>query len=137
VLQYGKGLNDWGTCYNAAQFAGARQNRNRVVGGMYPAPAVQLNYRKVYRHLHLCPCVTATEYKGCATDTRRASRYFGRRMTLTEVAWHMGMERLPEYWPDVPDWFEGTPGQWTQALYRALGNGVPVWMARAFGEALR
>jgi site-specific DNA-cytosine methylase len=135
VLQYGKGLNGWGTVWNAAQFKGARQNRNRVVGGEYPAPAVEHEYRKAFKGM--CPCVTATEYKGCGSDTRRASRFYGRRLTLEECAYHMGLSKVPAGWEVVPEWFEGTPGQWKQALYRALGNGVPVWMAKAFGEALQ
>lgn len=132
VLQYGKGKNDWGTVWNAAQFLGARQNRNRVVGGYYPTPEA-LPYKRAFKGM--CPCITATEFKGCASDTRRASRFYGRRLTIDECAYHMGLP-VPAGWYTKPLWFEGTPGQWKQAQYRALGNGVPVAMARAFGEAL-
>lgn len=134
VLQYGKGLNGWGRVWNAGQFDGARQSRNRVVGGEYPEPYAARPYAKAYQGM--CPCVTATEYKGCATDTRRASRFYGRRLTVDEAAFHMGLDGVPAGWFEAPEWFTGRPSEWTQALYRALGNGVPVWMAEAFGRAL-
>lgn len=129
---YGR-FADWGVPFNAHQFD-VDQNRNRMVGGAYPMPDVQRPWRKTYPGV--CPAITASEAKGCASDTRRASRYYGRRLTLTEAAYHQGFE--------VPDgWLEPLPGyrmagpqsSWSVELYRAVGNGVPVPMARAFGEA--
>ena len=139
VKQYGRGKNDWGVLYNAAQFEGARQNRQRVVGGHYPAPAVQREFAMYYPEMNLCPCITATEYKVCASDTRRASRYYGRRLTVAECAYHMGLdEPLKQLIDDLqaPEWWTDRPSDWKHAKYRALGNGVPVWMAKAFGAAI-
>jgi len=134
--------NNWGRVYNAHQF-GVDQNRNRVIGGRYPAPAVEREYRRAYDGI--CPCITATEYKGCATDTRRASRFYGRRLSIYECAKHMGLEESV-----VRDWYDNpmpadafvqatgkdlTEGRWRRAIYRAIGNGVPVGMAKAFGAA--
>lgn len=135
--------NTWGTLWNAAQFAEKpKQNRQRVIGGEYPNPKTFRDFKSHYPDLDLCPCVTATEFKGCASDKRRASRYYGRRLTLDEAAYRMGMPRVdgqrrPDGWKFMPEWFEDTLGQWKYAQYRALGNGVPVWMAKAFGEAAK
>jgi len=143
--------NTWGTKWNAAQFAEfPKQNRQRMVGGFYPEPEVYRDFKPYYKGMDLCPCVTATEYKGCASDKRRASRYYGAKLSLEDVSFRMGMERLPntrdeyisytyvpEEWADQPEWFEGTKTVWRNAQYRALGNGVPVWMAKAFGTAAK
>lgn len=151
----GKKGNDWGMLYNAAQFAEVPlQNRQRVIGGNYPEPQVFREFKPYYKEMDICPCITATEYKGCASDKRRASRWFKRRATLNEVGYHMGIplqpptaffvngsglheSYVPRGWEDIPDWFEGTKTDWRNAQYRALGNGVPVWMAKKFGEAAK
>ena len=52
---------------------------------------------------------------------------------MDEAAHHQGFE-IPEEWRKVPGGF--TRGGWERNLYEAIGNGVPVYMARAFGEAL-
>ena len=128
--------NEWGTSYNAAQFEWTpRQNRTRVIGGDYRYPKRFRDFASHYG-LDTCPCVTATEYKGCATDKRRASRWYGRRLSVRECAYHMGFE-IPEHiihswWYPLPRY---TAAQWRNNLYEAIGNGVPVYMARAFGEA--
>ena len=145
VVRYGKGLNQWGTKYNAAQFKHRPlQNRQRVVGGFYPTPTTYREFKPHYHpELDICPCVTTTEYKGCATDTRRASRFYKRRLTLNEVGKHMGMpgdwagNYVPYQWETKPEWFRDAPHMWRQAQYRALGNGVPIWMAEAFGRAVK
>lgn len=126
----------WGTLYNAAQFDGTRQNRNRVIGGTYPPPRTKRPYARWYQNLDICPAIMATEYKGCAGDRARASRYYGRRLTLDEAAFHMGLDGLPMDWQVKPKWFDGPWGEWERVQYRALGNGVPVWMSKAFGDAL-
>jgi len=166
----------WCSVYNAAQFTPEpRQNRNRCFGGHFPAPPVYRPYKRTFPKV--CPTVTASEYKGCATDVRRASRYYGRRLKLEEAAWLQGLDQIP------PPWFElgeelvatktlspygvgtktephvlcdgsgcmeceagrievpvgrrrsWTPGRWRRNMYEAIGNAVPVYMARAFGEA--
>lgn len=142
VTVQGKGGNKWGNTWNAAQFCeklesgidnGKGQNRNRVISGKYPVPCVRRPYMKAFPSI--CPCVTASEYKGCASDKRRASRYYGRRLTVQECAKRMDFV-IPDGWNTIPDWFVGTRSTWNQELYRAIGNGVPVSMARAFGEAV-
>jgi site-specific DNA-cytosine methylase len=132
VIQGSKG-NDWGTVWNAAQFLKVPiQNRNRIIGGNYPEPKVHHPYRKTFPDV--CPCITATEYKGCAADDRRASRYYGQRLTIDECAYHQGFE-IPKEWRKVPAGW--TPGKWQRNIYEAIGNGVPVYMARAFGKAAK
>jgi site-specific DNA-cytosine methylase len=133
VTSQTKANNTWGTVYNAAQFTPEPiQNRNRIIGGRYELPSVYRDYKRAFKGV--CPCITASEYKGCATDKRRASRFYGRRITIQEAAYHQGLE-IPQAWYNVPDGF--TKGQWTRNLYEAIGNGVMVDMARAFGEAYR
>lgn len=123
--------NKWGTIYNANQFTKEpRQNRQRVIGGRYPKP-------HVYRHDNnniegVCPAIMATEYKGSASDQRRASRHYGRRLTLEECAYRQGFT-IPPNW-HLPLNGESWP-EWEKELYRAIGNGVPVYMAEAFGDA--
>lgn len=130
--------NGWGRAFNAAQFGPVPiQNRNRIIGGRYPEPTVDRPYRKAFPGV--CPCITATEYKGCASDTRRASRFYGRRLDLFECAYHQGLDAAT-----VRGWIEArsalapnlTPGEWRRNLYEAIGNGVPVFMAQAFGCAV-
>lgn len=133
VTVQGRGNNAWGNTYNAAQFGKeVVQNRNRILGGRYPVPEVQRPYKKVFKGA--CPCITASEYKGCASDSRRASRWYGRRVSIPECAYHMGLN-VPEAWADAPEFFEGTAAKWRYEQWRAIGNGVPVYMAQAFGEA--
>lgn len=123
----------FGKVWNAAQFLQEPiQNRNRVVGGRYLDPEVFRAYCRAFRGI--CPTVTATEYRGCATDRRRASRFYGRKLTLEECAYHQGFD-IPEAWREPPSWFNGTPRQWLWHQYEAIGNGVPVYMAKAFGGA--
>jgi len=132
VIVQEKGLNKWGTSYNAAQFLKEPlQNRNRIIGGRYNKPQIFRKYKKYYKDLDLCPCITATEYKGCATDKRRASRFYERRLTLDECAFHQGFQ-IPNGWLTALEGF--TPGKWRNNLYEAIGNGVPVYMAKAFGD---
>lgn len=135
--------NNWGTQYNAAQFLNTPvQNRNRTIGGSYIQPVLFRPYKRAYEGL--CPAITATEYKGCATDHRRASRFYGRKLTLEEAAYHQGFQ-IPLQWYQQPEWFERkgkndkkgrkTRVAWLENLYEAVGNGVPVYMAEAFGRA--
>lgn len=130
---YGR-MPTWGEVYNAFQFGG-RQNRNRLIGGHYPRPATRWPWRKAFDGA--APAVTATEFKGCATDSRRASRFFGRRATLGEVAELQGFT-VPAAWHEPLPGFRmaGPQSSWSIELYRAIGNGVPVHMARAFGAAV-
>ena len=131
TIQGSKG-NEWGVAYNAAQFLETPiQNRNRIIGGRYSAPKVYREYKRWFPGL--CPCISATEYKGCGSDKLRASRFYGRKLTMFECAFHQGFA-IPEQWLETPDGF--TEAQWKRNIYTAIGNGVPVYMAKAFGEAV-
>lgn len=134
-IQGSKG-NEWGTAYNAGQWNEARHNRQRIVGGEYPAPVTDYSFKPHYKGRNLPPCITASEYKGCASDTRRASRHYGRKLTIRECGYAMGLDSIPDKWIDPPNWFEGTKSEWAHQLYKAIGNGVPTWMAKRFGEAI-
>jgi site-specific DNA-cytosine methylase len=131
----------WGTPYNAAQFLSKPiQGRQRMIGGRYPEPFTYRSFQRQYDWLNLCPAITATEWKGCATDHRRASRFYGRKLTLQECAYHQGLDAIPAQWYAIPDWYTVEKGdrkiRWRNNLYEAVGNGVPTYMARAFGEAV-
>lgn len=133
VAQQGNKGNDWGIKYNAHQFLEKPiQNRTRIIGGRYSAPSTYRTYSKyIYG---LCPAITATEWKGCATDTRRASRHYGRKLTIEECAYHQGFE-IPQEWYKIPETY--TKAEWCRNLYEAIGNGVPVYMSYAFGLEYR
>lgn len=122
----------FGKIYNAAQFLETPiQNRNRIIGGRFPEPNVYHKYKRVFPNVS--PAVLATEYKGYPGDTRRASRFKKRKLTLNECAELQGF-RIPGEWYLPP--FPMSSGKWEIEMYRAIGNGVPVYMARAFGEAV-
>lgn len=117
------------TIWNAAQFSEIPlQNRNRAVGGNYRTPETWRRYEKDYSGL--CPAILATEHKGSRSDQRRASRWYDRKLTLEECAHHQGFQ-IPNHWLAVPDCF--SEANWHMQLYEAIGNGVPVYMAKAFG----
>lgn len=75
-----------------------------------------------------CTTVTATEGRGCATDTRRASRTIGRRITPDEAA-------LLQAWPEVIPHL--TTARTAEDRYRIVGNAVPPPLARAVLARLR
>jgi site-specific DNA-cytosine methylase len=135
VIPQGK-MPDWGNPYNAAQFEDKpRQIRNRMIGGHFKEPKVHREYRKWYPELgKICPTVTATEFRGSKSDTRRASRFYGRKLTIEECAYHMGFDIPNEWWKPMPGF---TEAKWREEIYRAIGNGVPVFMAKAFGDAYK
>lgn len=124
----------WGALYNAAQFLPVPcQNRNRMIGGHYPEPHTFHPWRKTFPGV--CPTITASEIKGGYSpegNKRRAAKFYGRRLTLAECGFHQGFP-VPEAWIKPPPGWK--PYAWNERLYRAIGNGVPVYMARAFGVA--
>lgn len=131
VMSMNASENNWGEKFNAAQFTFEPiQNRNRIIGGDYTYPNVFRPYKKA--HKGVCPAITATEFRGCKTDKRRASRFYGRKLTIEECAFHQGFE-IPHAWLEPQ--FGLTHAKWKEEIYRAIGNGVPVYMAKAFGEA--
>ena len=125
-------LQNWGIPWNAAQFEEyPRQQRQRMIGGRYPAPQVFRSFARNFPGI--CPAILASEYKGHANDRSRASRFYGRKLTVQECAYRMGLS-IPEAWQQVPEGV--TPAAHRRNLYEAIGNGVPVFMTRAFGEAV-
>jgi site-specific DNA-cytosine methylase len=133
VIEKG-GDNSWGKKYNAAQFLeDPIQVRNRIIGGRFREPVVHRPYQFTYPKLKICPAIMASQGQGgYAPKFKRAEGYYGRKMTLEECAYHQGIE-IPEEWYEVP---EGVAtGEWKRILFEAIGNGVPVYMTRAFGEA--
>lgn len=121
--------------WNAGQFTKTPiQNRNRLIGGKHRQPLLEHAYRRVFPGA--CPCITATEQIGCATDRRRASRYYGRRLTTHECAYHQGFQ-IPVAWSEPPPGWIGSSVGWRNQWYEAIGNGVPVYMAFAFGAVYR
>jgi site-specific DNA-cytosine methylase len=125
------GDNTWGTLYNAAQFTpDPIQNRVRIIGGKYNSPKVQREFKRFFKGV--CPAILASEWKGSACDVRRASRFYKRKLTLDECAYHQGFS-IPAKWYEIPAGIK--KGVWNKNLYEAIGNGVPVYMAKAFGEA--
>lgn len=148
---HGKHGNDWGTKFNAAQFLPVPiQKRRRIVGGDFKMPHVYRPFQWNYPKLDVCPAVMASEVKqgGQARnpdkERRKATRWYGRPLSLREMAYHQGFDiphGLLKSWFYIPP-FENpdtgklyTDSQWKVVLSSAIGNGVPVYMARAFGEA--
>jgi len=142
VTLQGREGNDWGTVWNAAQFGPLPilQNRNRIIGGRYEAPVPDRPYKRFFPGV--CPTIMATEYKGSAVDKCRAGRYYGRALTPEECAHRMGFTIPPEWWA-IPDWFRPSDSlktrtvHWRRNIYEAIGNGVPVHMAQAFGSVYK
>lgn len=123
----------WGKVWNAAQFTPTPlQNRNRMIGGNHPDPRTYRSYR--IAEPGVCPTIMATEYKGSKADQRRASRFYGRRLTVAECAHHQGF-KIPTVW--YWNRWGMANSEWDKVLYQAIGNGVPVYMAYEFGRAIR
>lgn len=141
----------WGTFFNAAQFLPIPvQKRRRQIGGRYLSPMTYREYKPDYRELDICPAVVASEFKQGSMarvwekERRKATRWYGRPLSLFEMAYHQGFEipngllRSWYYTPPFNNPNTGKPfteNQWRQQLCQAIGNGVPVYMARAFGAA--
>ena len=119
--------NNWGSLYNAIQFdplPKPRQNRNRIIGGRYKRPTELRPYTRC--HKDALATVMATEYKGCATDKRRKLTYqYGSVPPVEFCGWLQGLDELPFMWQVVKK---------KKLIYEAIGNGVPVYMAKAFGD---
>ena len=54
------------------------------------------------------------------------------------MAFHMGLEHTPQEWLAFTDYASLglSKAMYVRAMYTALGNGVPVYMAQAFGLAM-
>ncbi len=148
---HGKHDNEWGTKFNAVQFlAHPIQKRRRIIGGIYKMPHVYRPFQWNYPNLDVCPAVVASEVKqgGKARiankERRKATRWYGRPLSIREMSYHQGLDvpdELLQSWFYVPPFVNPKTGklytdsQWKKVLSSAIGNGVPVYMARAFGEA--
>lgn len=133
------GNNSWGIKYNAAQFLEVPiQNRQRVIGGVHESPFVWREYKQHYHGdgWNLPMAVMASMWKRGNYGSKDASVWYGRRLTIRECAYHQGLT-IPESL--LQSWFYPMPGytasKWRRQLYEAIGNGVPVYMSKAFGEA--
>jgi site-specific DNA-cytosine methylase len=130
--------------FNCGEFGDLRQSRNRKIGGFFLSPKSDRQYQKSYENVP--PAITATEFKGSWSDKRRASRFFLRKMTLEEVAYHQHFE-IPDGWENPPAWFYDLDRDYLlknfeasthdkafeNAKYKAIGNGVPCSTSKAFG----
>uniref|UniRef100_A0A7S3D0P3 Uncharacterized protein n=1 Tax=Palpitomonas bilix TaxID=652834 RepID=A0A7S3D0P3_9EUKA len=143
--------NSWGVTYNCAQFEpklvegvnGCGQNRNRLLGGRFPSPEpfVQRQYHRSFPGI--CPVITTSEGRGCGSDTRRASSFYKRKLTLAECAVRMGMpeDQIPRKWTeiDVEDMKkEGLTADLKvirENIYRVVGTGTTVGTAVTLGKA--
>jgi site-specific DNA-cytosine methylase len=131
-----QGDNTWGNYYNAAQFQeNPIQLRNRIIGGRFIEPKVYRPYKRYYKDLKICPAIMACQGQGgYSPKFKRAEGFYGRKMTLDECAYHMGFE-IPKEWYDKPNGVSDY--EWKRILFEAIGNGVPAYMSRAFGEVYR
>lgn len=140
-----------GTLYNAAQFLPTPiQKRRRFVAGRYQPPVVYRPFQYDYKTIDCCPAVIASELarggmaRSIQHERRKASNWYGRPLSLREMAYHQGFgipDGLLRSWFYIPPFVNPKTGklytrsQWKQELSQAIGNGVPVYMAQAFGAA--
>ena len=135
----------WGNKFNAAQFTKTPlQRRRRYIGGRYRYPFIYRGFKYDYvEYRQTCtPAVLASEIahggnsRTYEKERRKASRYYmreyQRHITIDDMALAQGF--------DIPDsWRVPMPGytdrQWRMNLSQGIGNGVPVYMAQAFGDA--
>lgn len=128
-----QGDNSWGTKYNAAQFLEEPiQCRNRIIGGRFKEPKLYRRYQLSYPKLKICPAIIASQGQGgYAPKFKRAEGFYGRKMTLEECGYHQGFT-VPKEWDNKPE--ELSNSEWKRIKFEAIGNGVPVYMAQAFGK---
>jgi site-specific DNA-cytosine methylase len=142
VIEKG-GYNSWGKKFNAGQFLETPiQNRQRIIGGHYRNPHSYRQYKSSYLsegHTPL-PAVLAGLHKKLSVVGKVSYSKFktlemvlGYVPTLDEIAYLQGINAIPLNWYEPLDGYSWS--KWQVNLYEAIGNGVPVYMARAFGEA--
>lgn len=138
LSSYGRHLNNWGRRWNAAQFEQIpRQLRRRIVGGRYRNPSIYRKYKANYLEYAdvACPAVLASElgHGGVSKDwykeRRKATRWYmdkyNRLITAEDMAYRQGFEIPAAWYQDASK----------SLLSTVIGNGVPVYFSRAFGEA--
>lgn len=111
---------------NAVDFGVNQERRRRFRFGCLKELRIFPEFTLNFQARDILPTVTATEYKGSKNDKRRASRFYGRRLTLSEVCCAMGL----------PSDFNLPPFKLSEK-YRAVGNGVPIPMAKAIARAIK
>lgn len=129
--------NNFGEKWNAAQFElEPRQTRRRIIAGRYLRPFAFRQFQYDYPKLNICPAIMASGWKKTNPKFDRSQDWYGRRLSIREAAYHQGVT-IPESL--LSSWFHPQPGytnaQWRKNIYEGIGNGVPVYMARAFGDA--
>lgn len=138
LSSYGRHLNNWGRHWNAAQFEqNPRQLRRRIIGGRYRNPYTYRKYKANYPEYRnvACPAIMASELghggvnKDWHKERRKATRWYmdkyNRLITIENMAYLQGIA-IPDEWYDMAS---------KTKLSTVVGNGVPTYMARAFGEA--
>lgn len=139
----------WGGFYNAAQFLETPlQRRRRMIGGRFPEPFVYRPYKANYKEFSdICPpaCMATEIYRGgFHKDPEKERRVFSkwyrikknRFPTLEDMALAQGFE-IPKNFYIKPEGCKYTDRRWLQEIAEGIGNGVPVYMARAFAKAYR
>jgi hypothetical protein len=130
--------NGWGKLWNAAQFEEMpRQSRRRIIAGRYRDPLTFRAYQASYPTLNICPAIGAQDWQGGYKPTfARSEGWYGRKLSISEKAYHFGItiphNLISSWWYPMAGF---TAAQWRANLHSALGNGVPAYMSRAFGEA--
>lgn len=141
--------NSWGKRYNAAQFLETPiQIRNRIIGGRFLTPHVFREYKKRYGEFNIPPACMASElfqhgyHKDINKERRLFSKWYkqncGNYPTLNDMAFSQGFN-IPDIWRRKPEITKEngkqyTKRQWDINICQAIGNGVPVYMAKAFGD---
>lgn len=126
--------NSWSKRYNAAQFLEVPlQQRRRLIGGNYKEPILFREYKAYYKNLDCPPAVMANElyhggfHKDVTKERRKFSKWYkikyDRYPTLEDMALAQGFT-MPIEWQEYNK----------KQISEAIGNGVPVYMAKAFGD---
>ena len=134
----------FGNKYNAVQFLKKPvQQRRRMIGGSYIEPQVYRLYKSYYPEFKdICPpaCLASELKQGgrareYSKERRKFTRWFfykkNRMPTIEDMATAQGFT-IPRSWYKPMKGY--TNKQWIIQLSQAIGNGVPVYMSKAFGE---
>lgn len=132
--------NSWGTKYNAAQFLNYPiQIRSRLIGGRFNKPQLFRSYKKHYKEFKdIAPpaCLASELYHGgfakdITKERRKFSKWYklnlGRYPNIFDMAFVQGFN-MPLEWANESN---------LKNISSALGNGVPVYMAKAFGDVYK
>lgn len=129
-------FKQYGTHYNAAQFLQVPlQRRRRLIAGNYKAPYVYRDFKYDYKELqHVPPAVLAQEigfgglHKNQQNERRKFTRWYLRHMNRKPNVLDMATSQgfiIPDEWVDFSE----------KQISQVIGNGVPTYMSKAFGDA--